>query len=65
MNDYDYRPQLASNTDLRDIVRRMLTAEGYEFNEYASLETTASTLSLGSPTSRSTLSSLSRRRGRI
>jgi hypothetical protein len=37
MNDYDYRPQLASNTDLKETVKRMLTAEGYEFDEYPSL----------------------------
>jgi hypothetical protein len=37
MNEYAYRPQLASDTDLRDTVRRMLTVEGYEVNEHASL----------------------------
>jgi len=37
MYDYDYRPQLASDTDLRDAVRRMLTREGYEFSEYAAV----------------------------
>jgi hypothetical protein len=37
MNDYDYRPQLASDQGLQEAVRHMLTAEGYEFNQHASL----------------------------
>lgn len=38
MSEYNQRPELASDGELREAVRHMLTREGYEFNENASLQ---------------------------
>ena len=37
MSEYNYRPELAGDEDLREAVRDMLTREGYEFNPYPKL----------------------------